>query len=138
MATYKAVMRPALEYASSIWWPLASSSNINKLQVMPNAALRTATGCTQYTNIQHLHAETLVLPPYTSIYSTTPHNTNKNTTSITSLTQTYNILQHSKAKTLSSTTAATQQTFPQTPTQSLQQTYKQTCAIYIHLLSLGT
>ena len=29
MATYKAVMRPALEYASSIWSPLASSTSIN-------------------------------------------------------------------------------------------------------------
>ena len=27
-----------------------------------NAALRTATGCTQDTNIQHLHDETLTLP----------------------------------------------------------------------------
>ena len=62
MATYKAVMRPALEYASSIWSPLASSASINKLQVMPNAALRTATGCTQDTHIQHLHDETLTLP----------------------------------------------------------------------------
>ena len=34
MATYKAVMRPTLEYASSIWSPLASSTSINKLQVM--------------------------------------------------------------------------------------------------------
>ena len=34
MATYKAVMRPALEYASSIWSPLASSTNINKLKCM--------------------------------------------------------------------------------------------------------
>ena len=39
MTTYKAVMRPALEYASSIWSPLASSTSINKLQVMQNAAL---------------------------------------------------------------------------------------------------
>ena len=47
----------------------------------------------------------------------------ENTTSITSPTQTHNIFQHSKAKkTLFLTTAATQQTFPQTPTQSLQQT----------------
>ena len=29
---------------------------------MQNAALRTATGCTQDTNIQHLHDETLTLP----------------------------------------------------------------------------
>ena len=40
MATYKAVMRPALEYASSVWSPIASSTSINKLQVMQNAALR--------------------------------------------------------------------------------------------------
>ena len=64
MATYKAVMRPALEYASSVWSPIASSTSINKLQVMQNAALRTATGCTQDTNIQHLHDETLTLPIY--------------------------------------------------------------------------
>ena len=44
MVTYKAVMRQALEYASSIWSSLASSTSINKLQVMQNAALRTATG----------------------------------------------------------------------------------------------
>ena len=43
MVTYRAVMRPAVEYASSIWSPLASSTSINKLQVMQNAALRTAT-----------------------------------------------------------------------------------------------
>ena len=36
--------------------------------------------------------------PYTSTYSSTRHNTNKKTTSITPLTQTYNILQHSMAK----------------------------------------
>ena len=36
MATYKAVMRPALEYASSVWSPIASSTSINKLQVMQN------------------------------------------------------------------------------------------------------
>ena len=61
MATYKAVMRLALESASFIWSPLASSTSINKLQVMLNAALRTATGCTQDTNIQHMHDETLTL-----------------------------------------------------------------------------
>ena len=62
MATYKSVMSQALEYASSIWAPLASSTSISKLQVMQNSALRTATGCTQDTNIQHLHYETLTLP----------------------------------------------------------------------------
>ena len=43
MANYKAVMRPALEYASSIWSPLASLTSINKLRLMQNATLRTAT-----------------------------------------------------------------------------------------------
>ena len=97
MATYKVVMRPALEYAPSIWSPLASPTSINTLQVMQNAALRTATGCTQDTNIQHLHDKNTYTshtraPTALSIH----HNTN--TTSTTPLTQTYNILQHSKAK----------------------------------------
>ena len=115
-------MRPALEYASSKWLPLASSTSISKLQVMQNVALRTATGCTQDSNIQHLHDETLTLPIRVNLQLHTSQFSRKHT-SITSLTQTYNILQHSKAKTLSSTTSATQQTFPQTPTQSIQQTY---------------
>ena len=59
MATYKAVMRLALEYASSIWSPLASSTSMNKLQVMQNTALRTATWCTQDTSILHLHGDTM-------------------------------------------------------------------------------
>ena len=46
MATYKADIRSALEYASSVWSLLASSISINKLQVMQDAALRTVTGCT--------------------------------------------------------------------------------------------
>ena len=62
VATYKAVMRPTLEYASSIWSPMASPTSINKLQVIQNAALRACTGCTHDTNIQHLHDETNILP----------------------------------------------------------------------------
>ena len=38
------------------------NSSMNKLQVIQNAALRTATGCTQDTHIQHLHDEPLILP----------------------------------------------------------------------------
>ena len=62
MATYKVVMRPSLEYVSSIYSPLVSSTSINKLQVMQNAELGTVTGCTQDTNIQNLHDKTLTLP----------------------------------------------------------------------------
>ena len=111
-----------LEYASSIWSPLASPTSINKLRVIPNATLRTATGYTQYTNMQHLHDETLILPIHDHLQLHVLQY-KQNTTYITPLTQTYNKLHHSNAKkTLSLTTAATQQTFPQTPTQSLQQT----------------
>ena len=49
MATYKTVMRPALEYASSVWSPIASSTSIENCHRM-------------HTNIQHLHDETLTLP----------------------------------------------------------------------------
>ena len=112
MATYKAVMRPALEYASSVWSPIASSTSINKLQVMQNAALRTATGCTQDTNIQHLHDETLTLPihehlqlhasQYKQKTQHPSHPLHKHTTY-------FNTPRHFL------TTAATQQTFPPTP-----------------------
>ena len=116
-------MRPALEYASSVWSPIASSTSINKLQVMQNAALRTATGCTQDTHIQHLHDETLTLTihehpqlhasQYKQKTQPPSHPLHKHTT--------YFNTPWLKKK-LFFTTAATQQTFPQTPTQSLQQT----------------
>ena len=64
MAIYKAVMRPALEYASSIWFPLSFSTSNNKLQVMQNTSLRTATGCTQYINIQQLFQIILIQSHY--------------------------------------------------------------------------
>ena len=71
MATCKAVMRKALEYASSIWSPLVSSTSINKLKLMQDAALRTVT-----TNIplhnKHSHSNynrhTNKHAPYTYIY----------------------------------------------------------------------
>ena len=43
---------------------------------MQNAAFRTTTGCTQDTNIQYTHDESPHFP-YTSTYSSTPHNTNR-------------------------------------------------------------
>ena len=85
MTTYKAVMRPALQYASSIWSPLASLTSINKLQVMQNAALGTAIGCTQDTSKHHLHDETLILPIhehlqlYASLYIQKTHSKAQNT-----------------------------------------------------------
>ena len=109
MATYKSVMRPTLEYASSIWSPLASSTSINKLQVLQNAALRTATG-THKTLTHNICMTNHSYFPYTRTYSSTRHNTNRKH-HIHHTSQT-NLLQHSNAITLSLTTAATQQTFP--------------------------
>ena len=117
-------MKPALEYASSVWSPIESSTSINKLQVMQNVALRTATGCTQDTNLQHLHDKTLTLPIHKHLQLHTSQYKHK--TSITSPTQTHNILQHSKPK--------KNPTDPHTVTTT---DIKQTCAIYKHLLSLG-
>ena len=122
MTTYKAVMRPALEYTSSIWSPLASSISIKKRQVMQNAALRTATGCTQDTNIQHMHDETLILLIHEHLLlraSQYKHKTQHPSHPLYKHTTYFNT---PRLKTLFLTTAATQQTFPQTTTQSLQQT----------------
>ena len=127
VATYKAVMRTTLEYASSIWSPMASPTSIKKLQVIQNAAIRACTGCTHDTNIQHLHDETNILPiqkhlqlhasqvrqkaQYPLHYplidtlhtsDTTPHNGKRNPQPLT--------------------TPDTPQTSPQTPALSLQQT----------------
>ena len=84
MATYKAVMRPALQCASYILWsPLASSTSIKKLPVIQNVAL-------MHTNIPHLHNETITFPIHEHLQLHAPQKT--------SLTQTYNTLQHSKVK----------------------------------------
>ena len=67
-------MRPDLECASYLLSPFPSTTSINKLQVMENASLTTATGCTQTYNIcitKHSHF------PCTSTYSSTPHNSNR-------------------------------------------------------------
>ena len=77
MATYKAVMRPAVGYASSVWSPIASTTSINKLKVMqnwehwvlPQDAHKTQIYNTCMTKHSHF--------PYTSSYSSTPHNTNR-------------------------------------------------------------
>ena len=40
-----------------LWRPTISYTSINTLQIIPNIALRIATGCTQDTNTQHRHDE---------------------------------------------------------------------------------
>ena len=70
MTTYKAVMRPALEYVSSIWSPLASSTRINKLHVMQNSALKSATGCTYLHKVDAKHIHHHYAPSVTLTYTT--------------------------------------------------------------------
>ena len=119
MATYKAVMRPALEYSSSIWSPIASLTSITKLQVMQNAALRTATGWTQAYNIcMTKHS----LSPYTSTLHASQYQQKTQLPSHPLHKHTTYFNTPRLKNTLFLTTAATQQTFPQTPTQALQQT----------------
>ena len=125
-------MRPALEYASSIWSPLASSTSIDKLQVMHNAALRTATGCTQDTNIQHLHDEAVTLPIRENLQLHASQYKQKTQHPLHHCTNTPRL----KKNSLFLTTATTPQPFPPTP-HSHYNRQNQTCTIYIHLLSLG-
>ena len=48
--------------SATIWSPNASETNIDKLQIVQNTALRIATGCTHDTSTQHLHDETNIQP----------------------------------------------------------------------------
>ena len=66
VATYKAVMRPTLEYASSIWSPTASPTSINKLQVMQNAELARDAHMTRTYNICMTKPTSF---PYRNIYN---------------------------------------------------------------------
>ena len=86
-----------------VWLCLASSTSINTLKVMQNAALSTATGCTQTYNT--------CMTKHSKHYSSTPHNTNRQHTIHHTPDTNIDILQHFKAKKiLSSTMAASQKT----------------------------
>ena len=60
--TYKTIIRPRLEYANTIFYPIASDTQIHKLQIIDNTAKRIITGCTNDTATTHLHNETHMLP----------------------------------------------------------------------------
>jgi len=49
--TCKTLIRPIMEHANTIWAPIVSDSNLNKLQKIQNTSLRIASGCTKDTNI---------------------------------------------------------------------------------------
>ena len=114
MATYKTVMRLVLEYASSVWSPLASLTSINKLASPAERSIE---------NFHRMHTRNNICMtknshfPYTSTYSSTPHNTNrKHNIHHTPYTHTTYFNTPQLKNPLFSTMAATQQTFPQTPT----------------------
>jgi hypothetical protein len=62
LITYKCLVRPIMEFGAPIFRPNLSDTNIRKLQVIQNNALRVVTGCHKMAPIQHLHTETKVLP----------------------------------------------------------------------------
>ena len=83
---------------------------------MQNAALRTATGCTQDTNIQHLHDETLTLPIHVRLQLHASQYKQKTQHQLHPLHKQTIYFNTPRLKNpLFSTTAATQQTFPKTP-----------------------
>ena len=60
--TYKTIIRPKLEYGNTIFYPIASETQLQRLQIIDNTAKRIITGCTRDTTISHLHNETQMLP----------------------------------------------------------------------------
>jgi len=45
IATFKAIVQSIIEYASTIWSPVITTTNLQKLQSSQNNALRIVTGC---------------------------------------------------------------------------------------------
>jgi hypothetical protein len=70
--TYKALIRPVLEYAAPVWTPNLSASNNKKIERVQSRGLRTATGCLMSTQVEHLNTETKVMPveAHSSLLST--------------------------------------------------------------------
>ena len=59
--TYQALIDSLFSYAAPIWFPNTSVTNINKLQLIQNSALRIATGSPMMASVDHLHMEAGVL-----------------------------------------------------------------------------
>ena len=90
-ATYKAITRPILEYVSTIWSPLASDTNINKLQITQNTALKNSNGV--YNRHKHTTSTRRNTQPTNKGTPPTTHITHK--TKITT-THTPTTVQHNK------------------------------------------
>jgi hypothetical protein len=60
--TYRALFESVFNFAAPVWWPNCKPTNAVKLQCIQNAALHLITGCHLATSIDHLHAETKLMP----------------------------------------------------------------------------
>jgi hypothetical protein len=67
LLTYQATMKSIMVYCSPVWFPLLSATNINKIQVLKNKALRIVTGGVSITPATHLQSETHTLPIYAEL-----------------------------------------------------------------------
>ena len=61
-STYKAIGHALITYCCPIWTPSMSVTNWGSLQAAQNSALRIATGCHLMSDVNHLHAETKIMP----------------------------------------------------------------------------
>ena len=61
IATYKALIDSLFSYAAPVWFPNTSATNVSKLQVIQNAALRIATGSHMMASVDHLHMEAEIM-----------------------------------------------------------------------------
>ena len=59
---YKTLTRTVFNYAAPCWSPQVTQTNWNKLERKQIQALRTITGCTLMSSVDHLRQETSVLP----------------------------------------------------------------------------
>ena len=62
LLTYKALIRSKIDFAAPTWTANVSRSSLERLQAIQNAALRLATGCHKMASVEHLHAESSLLP----------------------------------------------------------------------------
>ena len=60
-ASNKSLIDSFFSYTPPIWFPNTFASNISKLQVFQNTALRIATGCPMMASVDHLHTKAEVL-----------------------------------------------------------------------------
>lgn len=62
LLTFKALVESVFSFATAVWFPNCKSYKIAKLQTLQNQAMRLNTGCHKATSVDHLHAETKLMP----------------------------------------------------------------------------